>query len=141
MIVSFTLPLLFVSCVLVYILWSRQDKKLSSDVEASSSVSLLTKHTDDPKLFKVINNLYTMIQGNILQDVYNRQSSFDDRNRLKKTTSVASRLIRFGRIQDMEGLVRLTSHLTGVVIVQNPVLDHKNSEREADKKGPRQLSI
>ena len=60
-------------------------------------------------------------------------SSFGRHSRMKNVVSVASKLIRFGRIQDIEGLGRLTSHLTGVVIVLNPKLDHESSKQETDK--------
>ena len=76
MIVSFTLPLLIVSCVLVYILWSGNSKTLSSDVEAVSvNLNPVIKHTESPKLLRVINNLYTLIQKFTLQESDNVQSS------------------------------------------------------------------
>ena len=137
MIVSFTLPLLFVSCVLVFILWSRQDKTLSSDVESiSTNLNSVIKHSEDPKLLRVINSLYPIIQRMSMLESDNVQSfsAFGSHNRMKNVVSVASKLIRFGRIQDIEGLGRLTSHLTGVVIVLNPKLDHESSKLEADKK-------
>ena len=61
-------------------------------------------------------------------------SSFGSHNKMKNVVSVASRLIRFGRIRDIEGLGRLTSHLTGVVIVLNPILDQESSKEETDEK-------
>ena len=136
MIVSFTLPLLFVSCVLVFILWSRQAKTLSSDVESiSTNLNSVIKHSEDPKLLRVINSLYPIIQRMSMLKTDNEQSfsSFGSHNRMKNVVSVASKLIRFGRIQDIEGLGRLTSHLTGVVIVLNPKLDHESSKQETDK--------
>ena len=136
MIVSFTLPLLFVSCVLVFILWSRKDKTLSSDVESiSTNLNSVIKHSEDPKLLRVINSLYPIIQRMSMRESDNVQpfSSFGSHNRMKNVVSVASKLIRFGRIQDIEGLGRLTSHLTGVVIVLNPKLDHESSKQESNK--------
>ena len=136
MIVSFTLPLLFVSCVLVFILWSRKDKTLSSDVESvSTNLNSVIKHSEDPKLLRVINSLYPIIQRMSMRESDNVQpfSSFGSHNRMKNVVSVASKLIRFGRIQDIEGLSRLTSHLTGVVIVLNPKLDHESSKQETNE--------
>ena len=136
MIVSFTLPLLFVSCVLVFILWSRQDKTLSSDVESvSTNLNSVIKHSEDPKLLRVINSLYSIIHRMSMQesDKVHSFSSFGNQNRMKNVVSVASKLIRFGRIRDIEGLGRLTSHLTGVVIVLNPKLDHGSSKQETGK--------
>ena len=136
MIVSFTLPLLFVSCVLVFILWSRKDKTLSSDVESvSTNLNSVIKHSEDPKLLRVINSLYPIIQRMSMRESDNVQpfSSFGSHNRMKNVVSVASKLIRFGRIQDIEGLGRLTSHLTGVVIVLNPKLDHESSKQETNE--------
>ena len=136
MIVSFTLPLLFVSCVLVFILWSRKDKTLSSDVESiSTNLNSVIKHSEDPKLLRVLNSLYPIIQRMSMRESDNVQpfSSFSSHNRMKNVVSVASKLIRFGRIQDIEGLGRLTSHLTGVVIVLNPKLDHESSKQETNE--------
>ena len=144
MIVSFTFPLLIVSCVLVYILWSRDGKTISSDVESESeNLNSVITHSEDPKVLKVINNLYSIIQRLAFQESNNVQSSsyFGTQNRLKKTESVASKLIRFGRIRDIEGLDRLTSHLTGVVIIRNPVLISENSDQEKDNKAHTQLQI
>ena len=133
MIVSFTLPLVIVSCVLVYILWSRSEKFIASDVEmVSQNFCQVTKRSEDPKPFKVFSNLYSFIFRYALQETDNMQH-LGNKLRLKKATSVASKLIRFGRIQDMEGLTRLTSHLTGVVIVHNPALHNSNSEQDKDK--------
>ena len=137
MIVSFTLPLLFVSCVLVFILWSKKDKTLSSDVESvSTSLNSVIKHSKDPKLLRLINSLYPIIQRMSMQESDKVQSfsSFGNHNKMKNVVSVASRLIRFGRIRDIEGLGRLTSHLTGVVIVLNPILDQESSKEETDEK-------
>ena len=136
MIVSFTLPLLFVCCMLVFILWSRKDKTLSSDVESiSTNLNSVIKHSEDPKLLRVINSLYPIIQRMSMRESDNVQpfSSLGSHNRMKNVVSVASKLIRFGRIQDIEGLGRLTSHLTGVVIVLNPKLDHESSKQESNK--------
>ena len=136
MIVSFTLPLLFVCCMLVFILWSRKDKTLSSDVESvSTNLNSVIKHSEDPKLLRVINSLYPIIQRMSMRESDNVQpfSSFGSHNRMKNVVSVASKLIRFGRIQDIEGLGRLTSHLTGVVIVLNPKLDHESSKQETNE--------
>ena len=144
MIVSFTFPLLIVSCVLVYILWSRDGKTISSDVESESkNLNSVITHSEDPKLLKVINNLYSVIQRLAFQESDNVQSSsyFGNQIGLKKTASVATKLIRFGRIRDIEGLDRLTSHLTGVVIIRNPVLVSENSDQEKDKKAHPQLQI
>ena len=144
MIVSFTFPLLIVSCVLVYILWSRDGKTISSDVESESkNLNTVITHSEDAKLLKVINNLYSIIQRFAFQESDNVQSSsyFGNQIRLKKTASVATKLIRFGRIRDIEGLDRLTSHLTGVVIIRNPVLVSENSDQEKEKKAHPQLQI
>ena len=144
MIVSFTFPLLIVSCVLVYILWSRDGKTISSDVESESkNLNSVITHSEDPKLLKVINNLYSVIQRLAFQESDNVQSSlyFGNQIGFKKTASVATKLIRFGRIRDIEGLDRLTSHLTGVVIIRNPVLVSENSDQEKDKKAHPQLQI
>ena len=144
MIVSFTLPLLIVSCVLVYILWSGNSKTLSSDVEAVSvNLNPVIKHTESPKLLRVINNLYTLIQKFTLQESDNVQSSLSlsSQIRLKKVASVASKLIRFGHIRDMEGLDRLTSHLTGVVIVLNPVLHNECSKQVAEEESNIKLQM
>ena len=139
MIVSFTLPLLFVSCVLVFILWPKQDKTLSSDVESvSTNLNSVIKHSEDSKLIRVINSLYPIIQRMSVQESDNVQSfpSFGSHNKMKNVVSVASKLIWFGRIRDIEGLGRLTSHLTGVVIIKNPKLEHESSKQETDKKIP-----
>ena len=87
MIVSFTLPLLIVSCVLVYILWSGNAKTISSDIEAvSTDLNPVIKHRESLKIIEVINNLYTLIQKFALQESDNVQSSFSlsSQNRLKK---------------------------------------------------------
>ena len=134
MVVSFTLPLLIVSCVLVCILWSRHGKTFSSDVESvSANSNMVIKQVGDPNILTVIKNLYTIIQRYKLQEQDNVKSSSLG---LKKASSVASKLIRFGRIQDMEGLGRLTSHLTGVVIVLNPAIDQNRSEQETEETKP-----
>ena len=137
MIVSFTLPLLIVSCVLVYIHWSGNAKTISSDVEAvSTNLNPVIKHTESPKIIEVIHNLYTLIQKFTLLESDNVQSSLSlsSQNRLNKVASVASKLIKFGRIRDIEGLDRLTSHLTGVVIILNPVPHHEITEQETEEK-------
>ena len=144
MIVSFTLPLLIVSCVLVYILWSGNAKTISSDIEAvSTDLNPVIKHTESPKILEVINNLYTLIQKFTLQESDNVQSSLtlSSQIRLKKVATVASKLIRFGHIRDMEGLDRLTSHLTGVVIVLNPVLHNECSKQVAEEESNTKLQI
>ena len=141
MIVSFTLPLLIVSCVLVYILWSGNAKTISSDVEAvSTNLNPVIKHTESPKIIEVIHNLYTLIQKFTLLESDNVQSSLSlsSQNRMNKVASVASKLIKFGRIRDIEGLDRLTSHLTGVVIILNPVPHHEITEQETEEKSNNQ---
>ena len=117
MIICFTLSLLIFTCVLVYILWSKQQSS-NADVESHA----IRTTTEETNLQRIANILKILIR------LRNMEQTFDtlrnDKEGLFKVSSVAKKLIRFGHIQDKAGLESLTSHLTGVVIVRNPQLEY-----------------
>ena len=126
MIISFTLPLLIITCVLVCLLWPKQqssDADVESHAIATNAVHL--KHIEDTNLLRIIKSLQTFIGLRKIED---------SQRRLLKVSSVAQRLIRFGHIQDTGSLERLTSHLTGVVIVRNPEVECDTSKQKVNNK-------
>ena len=132
MIVCFTLPLLIITCVLVIIVW-RRPKVFETNVESdASNTNMMMNSIDVSKISRVINSLYIALgMHNIKQTATLTSSTLNkDQAGLHKVQSVANRLTRFGGIHNIEHLGRLTRHLTGVVIVLNPVLNSNKSIQE-----------
>ena len=112
--------------MLVCILWPRQ-KSSDADVEAHAIATntVHLKHIEDTNLLRIINTLKTFIGLRKIEET---------QGRLLKVSSVTQILIKFGHIQDIRSLERLTLHLTGVVIVRNPELEYDTSKQKDNKK-------
>ena len=134
MIVCFTLPLLIITGVLVIILW-RRPKNIDADVESDApNTNMIMNSTQLSKISTVINSLYIALGLDNIQQTATLTSSMlnKDLSGLQKVNSVANRLSRFGGIHNIEDLGRLTRHLTGVVIVLNPVLNSNKYIQELE---------
>ena len=135
MIVCFTLPLLIITCVLVIVLW-RRPKVFDDNVESNApNTNMMMNSIDDSKISRVINSLYIALGLYNIQQTATLTSSMLNNGQTgqQKVRSVANRLSRFGGIHNIEDLGRLTRHLTGVVIVLNPVLNSNKSIQELEK--------
>ena len=130
MIVCFTLPLLIITGVLVIILW-RRPKNIDADVESDApNTNMIMNSTQLSKISTVINSLYIALGLDNIQQTAIMLNK--DLSGLQKVNSVANRLSRFGGIHNIEDLGRLTRHLTGVVIVLNPVLNSNKYIQELE---------
>lgn len=135
MIVCFTLPLLIITCVLVIVLW-RRPKVFDDNVESNApNTNMMMNSIDDSKISRVINSLYIALGLHNIQQTATLTSSMLNNGQTgqQKVRSVANRLSRFGGIHNIEDLGRLTRHLTGVVIVLNPVLKSNKSIQDIEK--------
>ena len=131
MMVCFTLPLLIITGVLVIILW-RRPKAFDDNVESDATNTNVTMNSIDiSKMSRVINSLYIALGLNNIQQTSSMLNK--DLSGLQKVHSVANRLSRFGGIHNIEDLGRLTRHLTGVVIVLNPVLNSNKSIQDSER--------
>ena len=127
--ICFTLPMLIFTCVLVCLLWPKQQSsKSNADVE-SHAVRTTTEQTNLLRIANIVNKLIGLT--NIEQTL---STLHNDKKGLFKVSSVANTLIRFGHIQDIAGLESLTSHLTGVVIVLNPAVHNDKCKQKKQNK-------
>ena len=127
MIICFTLSLLIFTCVLVYILWSKQQSP-NADVESHA----IRTTTEETNLLRIANILKILIGLRNIEQTFGTLRN--DKEGLFKVSSVAKKLIRFGHIQDIAGLESLTSHLTGVVIVLNPAVQYDKCKQKKQNK-------
>ena len=135
MVVCFTLPLLIIACVLVFVLWKRPktfDAYVESDMQKSK---MMIDSIEVSKISMVINILYIALGLQNKQQTASLTSTIlkKDQVGLHKINSVVNRLTMFRGLHNIEDLGRLKRHLTGVVIVLNPVLNSNKSTHMLEK--------